>query len=158
MRYQNTKRQSQNKENHHLLMQCQDLENIIGSSTHTCLKKFLFVVNIGSNATMVDLDSPCLVHNCIYDKLLVSYYDLTCESISGFAFPEIQFFEHVGVCNNIAADFDNISSEDFPDAMSYLNFHYQVAHRNNKASGSHKDFIHFEGNRPYLLYYHLWLH
>ena len=106
---------------------------------------------------IADLGSRHIVHNGIFDKHLRSYYDLTCESISGFSFPEIQYFEHVGVCNNIAADFDNISSQDFSDAMSYLNFHYQVVHRNNKASGSHKDFIHFEGNRPYLLYYHFWL-
>ena len=115
------------------------------------------LVNIDSNPTIADLNSCCFVHKDIYDKLLLSYYDLTGESISGFAFPEIQYFEHVGVCNNIAADFDNISSQDFSDAMSYLNFHYQVAHRNNKASRSQRYFIHFVGNQPYLLYYHLWL-
>ena len=103
------------------------------------------------------MDSCCFVHKDIYDKLLFSYYDLTCESTSGFAIPEIQYFEHVGVCNNIAADFDNISSQDFSDAMIYLNFHYHVAHMNNKASGSHKDSICFVGNQLYLLYYHLWL-
>ena len=41
--------------------------------------------------------------------------------------------------------------------MGYLNFHYQVAHRKNKSSGNHDDFAKFVGNRPYLLYYHLWL-
>ena len=119
--------------------------------TYMLEKNCPLVVNIGSNPTIADLDSCCFVHKGICDKLLFSYYDLTCESISGFTFPEIQFFEHVGVCNNIAADFDNISSQDFSDAMSYLNFHYQVAHRNNKASGSQRDFIHFVGNQPYLL-------
>ena len=44
------------------------------------------VVNIDSNQTIADLDSCHFVHKDIYDKLLISYYDLTGESISGLAF------------------------------------------------------------------------
>ena len=115
------------------------------------------VLKLGSIPTMAALDSRKFLHKEIYDKLLSSYNDITNNAISGFAYPEVEYFQLVGVCNNVANDFDCISSADFSDAMGYLNFHYQVAHRNNKASGFHDDFAKFVGNRPYLLYYHLWL-
>ena len=41
--------------------------------------------------------------------------------------------------------------------MGFLNCHYQVAHRKNKASGCHDAFANFVGSHPYLLYCHLWL-
>ena len=115
------------------------------------------VVNIGSNPTMADLDSRRFLHKSIYDKLLLSYHDSSCQVINGFAFPEVLYFENAGVPAEITNNFDVISSQDFSDVMGYLNFHYQVAHRKNKSSGNHDDFEKFVGNRPYLLYYHLWL-
>jgi hypothetical protein len=42
-------------------------------------------------------------------------------------------------------------------AMGYINYHYQIAYRNNKKSGSHDDFVNFVGSRPYIYYNHLWL-
>ena len=103
---------------------------------------------------MAALDSHKFLHKAIYDKLLLPYNDITHNAISRFAYPEVKFFQLVGVCNNVANDFDDISSADFSDAMGYLNFHYQAAHRNNKSSGFCDDFVKFVGNRPYLLYHH----
>jgi hypothetical protein len=117
----------------------------------------LDVVNIGSNPTMADFDSCCFLHKSIYDRLLLSYHDSSCQAIYGFAFPKEFYFENAGVPSEITNNFDVISSQDFTDVMGYLNFHYQVAHRENKLSGNHDDFEKFVGNRPYLLYYHLWL-
>ena len=115
------------------------------------------VVKIGSNPTIADLDSRHFLHKSIYDKLLLLYHDSSFDAIGGFAFPEVFYFENAGVPFDIANNYDVISSQDFSDAMGYLNFHYQVAHRNNKSSGNHNDFEKFVGNFPYLLYYHLWL-
>ena len=113
------------------------------------------VLNLGSIPTMAVLDSRKFLHKAIYDKLLLSYNDITNNAISGFAYPEVEYFQLVGVCNNVANDFDCISSADFSDVMGYLN--YQVAHRNNRSSGFFDDFAKFVENRPYLLYYYLWL-
>jgi hypothetical protein len=115
------------------------------------------ILNLGSIPIMAALDSQKFLHKEIYDKCVSCYNDKTNNPISGLAYPEVEYFQLVGVCNNVANCFDCISSADFSDAMSYLNFHYQVAHINNKASGFHVDFAKFVGNRPYLLYYHLWL-
>ena len=41
--------------------------------------------------------------------------------------------------------------------MEYINFHYQIAHQDNKKSGSHDEFHCVVGSCPYLLYYHIWL-
>ena len=68
----------------------------------------------------------------IYDMHLLSYYNLTSERISELNFPEIQCFEHVGVCNTIAGDFDNTLLQDCSDALSYFSFHHKEAYRNNK--------------------------
>ena len=114
------------------------------------------VVKVGSNPTRADLDSQCFLHKSIYDKLLLSNQVSSCDAISGFAFPEVFYFENAGVPFDIANNFDVISSQDFSDAMGYLNFHYQVAHRKNKSSGNHSNFEKFAGNHPYLHYYHLW--
>ena len=106
---------------------------------------------------IADLDSWCFLHKSIYDKLLLSNHDSSCDAITGFSFPEVFYFENSSVPFDIANNFDVISSQDFSDAMGYLNFHYQVAHRENKSSGNYNDFNKFVGNCPYLLYYHLWL-
>jgi hypothetical protein len=76
---------------------------------------------------MAALDSRKSIHKEIYDRLLSSYNDKTKNAISGFANPEIENFHLVDVCNNLANDFDCISSADFSDAMGYLSFHYQAA-------------------------------
>jgi hypothetical protein len=115
-----------------------------------------FVINIGSNATMATLDSRQFLHKAIYDILLLSYNDTTNNVINGFVFPEVMYFEQAGVSIDVASEFDVLTSKDFSDVMGYLNFHYQVAHRKNKSSGSHDDFANFVGTCPYLLYYHLW--
>ena len=112
-------------------------------------------LNLRSIPTIAALDSCKFLHKAIYDKLLLSYNDITNNDMSGFAYPVVEFFQLVGVCNKVANDFDDISSADFSDAMGYLNFHYQAAHRSNKSSGFHDDYAKFVGNRPYLLYYHL---
>ena len=111
------------------------------------------VLKLGSIPTMGALYSWKSLHKEIYDNLLSSYNDITNNAISGFAYPEVEYFQLVGVCNNVANDFDCISSADFSNTMDYLIFHYQVAHRNNKASGVHDDFAKFVSNHPYLHYY-----
>ena len=113
------------------------------------------VVNLGSISTMAAWDSHKFLHKAIYDKILLSYNDITNNAISGSAYPLVEYFQLVGICNNVANDFDDISSADFSGAIGYLNFHYQAAHRSNKSSGFHDDYAKFVGNRPYLLYYHL---
>ena len=113
------------------------------------------VVNIGSNPTMADLDSCHFLHKSIYDSLLLSYHDSSCQAKNRFAFREVLNFENTGVPSKIANNFDVISSQDFSNVIGYLNFHYQVAHGKNKSSGNHDDFEKCVGNRPYLLYYHL---
>ena len=118
----------------------------------------LFVVNIGSNPTMAALDSCQFLHKAIHDFLLLSYNDTTNNVINGFASPEEMYFEQAVVSIDFASEFDVLTSKDFSDVMGYLNFHYQVAHRKNKSSGSHDDFANFVGTCPYLLYYHLWLY
>ena len=115
------------------------------------------VVKIGSNPTMAALDSRQFLHKAIYDILLLSYNDTTNNAISGFAFPEVVYFEQAGVCIDIPSDFDVLTSRDISDIVGYLNFHYQVAHRKNKSSGCHDDFANFVGMHPYTYYYHLWL-
>ena len=68
------------------------------------------VVSIGSSPTMSDLDSRCFLHTSIYDKLLLSYDDSSCQDINGFAFPEVFYFENAGVPAEITNNFDVISS------------------------------------------------
>jgi hypothetical protein len=89
--------------------------------------------------------------------LLLSYNDTTNNVISGFALPEVMYFEQAGVYIDFASEFDVLTSKDISDVLGYLNFHYQVAHRKDKSSGNHDDFANFVGTCPYLLYYHLWL-
>ena len=98
-------------------------------SEHNCPD----VVKIGSNPTIADWDSQRFLHKSIYDKLLLSYHDSSCDAIGGFAFPEVFYFENAGVPFDIANNFDVISSQDFSDTKGYLNFHYQAAHRKNKS-------------------------
>ena len=111
-------------------------------SEHNCPD----IVKVGSNPTIADWDSQRFLHKSIYDKLLLSYHDSSCDAISGFAFPEVFYFENAGVPFDIANNYDVISSQDFSDAIGYLNLHYQAAHRNNKSSGNHNDFEKFVGN------------
>jgi hypothetical protein len=93
------------------------------------------VVNICSNPTMVDLNSHHFLHKSIYNRLLLSYHDSSCQAKNRFAFPEVLYFENASVPSEIANNFDVISSQDFSDVMGYLNFHYQVAHRKKNLQG-----------------------
>ena len=68
------------------------------------------VVNICSILTMADSDSQLFLHKWVYDKLLLSYHDSSCDAISGFAFPEVFYFENAGVPFDIAINCDVISS------------------------------------------------
>jgi hypothetical protein len=45
----------------------------------------------------------------------------------------------------------------FSDIVMCINFHFQVAYRNNKQSDSHGDFCNYVGTRHFLFYDHLWL-
>ena len=111
------------------------------------------VLNLGSIPTMAVLDSRKFLHKAIYDKLMLSYKDITNNAISRFAYPGLEYFQLVGVCNNIINDFDSVSSEVVSDAMGYLNFHYQEANRNNMSSGFHDDFAKCVRKSPYLYFY-----
>ena len=75
------------------------------------------VVNIGSNPTMADLDSHCFLHKSIFDRLMLSYHDSSCQAIHGFAFPEVFYFENACVPSEIAYNFDLISFQDFKDVI-----------------------------------------
>jgi hypothetical protein len=67
------------------------------------------VLKLGSIPTMAALDSQKFLHKEIYDKLLSSYNGITNNAISGFAYPEVEYFQLMSVCNNVANDFDCIS-------------------------------------------------
>jgi hypothetical protein len=116
----------------------------------------LFVANMGSNPTMAALDNCQFLHKSIYDILLLSCKDTTNNVINAFAFPEVMYFEQAGESIDVASEFDVLTSNSLSNVMGYLNFHYWVAHRKNKSSGSHADFSNFVGTHPYRLYYHLW--
>ena len=91
------------------------------------------VVNLGPTPTMAALKSCNFMYKAMYDKLLLSDNDMRNNATSGFVHSEVEYFQLVGICNNVTHDFDCISSTDFSDTTDYLN--YQVAHRNNKSSG-----------------------
>ena len=74
------------------------------------------------------LDSQQVLHELIYDMLLLTYKDTTNNVINGFAFSDMMYFEQAGVSIDVASEFDVLTSKDFSDVMGYLNFHYQVAH------------------------------
>ena len=73
------------------------------------------------------------------------------------SYPDDPFFDALGIDNDTPDDYDLLTSLYFAEVMDYLNFHYAVAHRNWKKSGTHDDLEKFIGQRPYLYYYHLWL-
>ena len=93
----------------------------------------------------------------VFHKLVDTYNNIGEESIGKLAF-EDNFFKDKKVEDDDPDDFDTLTPKVFSHAMEYLNFHYQVAWRNNKKSGSHNDFHKFVGNHPYLYYYHLWIY
>ncbi len=63
-----------------------------------------------------------------------------------------------GLENDCFMSYNTLTPNDFSDIIMYINFHYQVAYRNNTQSGSHGDFCNYHvGTRHFLFYYHLWL-
>ena len=122
----------------------------VGWESTSCLESWI-------NSYNGIIGSQKFLHNTLYDKLLSSYNVITNTAIWGCTYPEVEYFQCVGISNNVADDFDCISSADFSDAMGYLNIHSQAAYRKKKASGSHDDFATFVRNCPYCLYHHLCL-
>jgi hypothetical protein len=93
----------------------------------------------------------------VYDCLLETYSDVNNNNNDWLAFDN-QYFDDMGESQNAAKDFDqDLTSLEFKQTMDYINFLYQIAHQNNKKSGSHDEFHCFVGSCPYLLYYHIWL-
>ena len=114
------------------------------------------VAKLGSAPSISKLDSRQFLHKHVYDCLLETYSDVSNNNNDWLAFDN-QYFDDVGVSQNAAKDFDqDLTSLEFKQTMEYINFHYQIAHQNNKKSGSHDEFHCFVGCCPYLLYYHLW--
>ena len=96
-------------------------------------------------------------HERTYLRLVNQYLDDQDDDANTFVFSDNEFWSIVGIDSDICQTYDVLTAQDFADAMAYINFHYQVAYRNNKRSGNHDDFCNFVGSRHFLLYYHLWL-
>ena len=67
------------------------------------------------------------------------------------------YLNEMGLVDDVPSKFDDIDAYDFEHIMLYLQHHYRIAYRKNQNSGSHADFKNFVGDKPVLLYYHLWL-
>ena len=96
------------------------------------------VVNIGSYPTMTALDNHQSLHKPIYTILLLAHNDFTKNAINVFDSPEEMHYEQADVSFDVAFEFDVLTFQEFSYIL-YLNFHHQVAHRENKFAGWHDD-------------------
>ena len=102
-----------------------------GLITCTWQTRTIHVINIGSHFTIEYLKSPRFLHKSIYNTLLLSCFDLFCEALNDFAFPDVFYFVNAGVTSEIGDNFDVMPSQDFSEAMGNLISHYQVDRRNS---------------------------
>ena len=105
---------------------------------------------------MCELDARKFPHKAVWDKLLDTYMDIDDDTVGSMAFKHTQF-EYHGIDDNYPLTFDMLDSKQFSEVMEFLNAHYKICFNNNKVSGRHDNFDNFTQNRPYCLYYHLWL-
>jgi hypothetical protein len=115
------------------------------------------VMKLGSQPTAGELDARQFLHKDIFDKLADTYNDGFDEYVGKLALTHAFFPAH-GVKSDDPNKFDTITSEDFSNAMDFLNKQYsQCWQTNNQKLGSHEDFEKFVGGRPYVFYYYHWL-
>ena len=139
-------------------------------SSVTCANTYFRVINVymceqhrsdvlmlGQPPTMAELDVRKFRHKYIFDRLITTFLDDEDDDSNNLAFSQDPYWEQMGIDNCYPKTYDTLSSVEFSMAMGYINYHYQIAYRNNKKSGSHDDFVNFVGSRPYIYYYHLWL-
>jgi hypothetical protein len=117
------------------------------------------VIRMGASSTRNELDAREFKNKRIYDALVITYLDRETDPCDNgqMSFPDDPFFDALGIDNDTPDDYDTLTPLYFAETMEYLNFHYAVAHRNWKKSGTHDDFEKFVGQRAYLYYYYLWL-
>jgi hypothetical protein len=111
------------------------------------------VAKLGSAPSISKLDCRQFLHKNVYDCHLETYSDVNNNNNNNdwLAFGN-HYFDDVGDSQNAANDFDqDLTSLEFKQTMEYINFHYQIAHQNNKKSGSHDEFHCFVGSHPYFL-------
>ena len=114
------------------------------------------VLCLGNTPTMCELDARKFPHKAVWDKLLDTYMDIDDDTVGSMAFKHTQF-EYHGIDDNYPLTFDMLDSKQFSEVMEFLNAHYKIFVNNLKNYGQHDNFDNFTQNRPYCLYYHLWL-
>jgi hypothetical protein len=126
-------------------------------NVYMCEKNRNLVMRLGQAPTMAVLDARKMQHHAVFLQLVKQYLDDADEDANTMAFSDHEFWSYVGVDSGICKNYDLLTEQDFSDAISYINFHYQASFRKNKQSGNHGDFANFVGSRNFLFYYHLWL-
>ena len=104
---------------------------------------------------MAELDARQMRHHAVFLQLVKQFLDNADEDANTMAFSDHEFWSYVGVDSGICKNYDLSTEQDFSDAISYINFHYQASYRKKKQSGNHGDFSNFVGSRHFLFYYHL---
>ncbi|KAI2502640.1 hypothetical protein MHU86_11834 [Fragilaria crotonensis] len=106
---------------------------------------------------MAELDARKMRNHAVFLQLVKQYLDDEDEDANTMAFSDHEFWSYVGIDSDICQNYDLLTEQDFSDALSYINFHYQASYQKNKQSGNHGDFVNFVGSRHFLFYHHLWL-
>ena len=107
------------------------------------------VTNLGGSPFVAELDDCQFLQKNDFENHLVIYLEGNNSNIGWLASISP---------NDIDKDFDAyICSFELKQTMDYINFHYQIAHINNKKPGSHDDFECYVGSHSFPLYYHLLL-
>lgn len=128
-------------------------------NVYMCQKNRSLVMDLGRPPNKANLDSRTSPYRHVYEALLTQYLDNDDNDAAVFAFPDHVYWTLTGIGKDVASsEFDSsLTVNDVEAILDYINYHYQVAHRKNKQSGSHADFENFVGTRYFLFYYHLWL-
>jgi hypothetical protein len=80
------------------------------------------------------------------------------DTVGSMAYIKHTQFEYHDIDDNYPLTLDLLDSKQFSEVMEFLNdAHYKICFNNNKFSGQHDNFDNFTQNRPYCLYYPLWL-
>jgi hypothetical protein len=124
-------------------------------NVYMCEKNRTSVMRLGQAPTMAELDARQMRHHAVFLQLVKQFLDNADEDANTISFSDHEFWSYVGVVSGIRKNYDLLTEQDFSDAISYINFHYQASYRKKKQSGNHGDFSNFVGSRHFLFYYHL---
>ncbi len=105
-------------------------------NTYFLKKHRAHVLKLRSQPSVAELDARQFLHKEIFDKLTATHSNILNEGIGKLAFQQ-RFFEDNQVPPNALDDFDAITStEEFSQAMDFLNKQSNQCWRNNKKSGN----------------------